>query len=294
MEALDGPTIGVGLGTSPVLHRRLLGQASDMAWVSPAALLTTMEAAFDSARTLLARIGTASEAGAALRARLQAAVDRLVADGRPEAAGLAERLASCAAADALAALDGLEALRPEVDAACAAADAARAGRARAAQALAAARARLGQLAALQAQAVQAAAQAASLVAGVPPSGPAADATELPGWLDRLARILDAGRVEAFGVGLASWGALAGQVAAGWQSVLDQAAAGIAQRDELRGRFGALQAKHRARHPGADPALDGIAGELRAALFSGPADLAAGRRLLAAYEAGLARPPMAVR
>ena len=77
-------------------------------------------------------------------------------------------------------------------------------------------------------------------------------------------------------------------------MLDHAAASVAQRDDLRGRFGALQAKHRARHPGADPALDGIAAELRTALHGGPADLPAARRLLAAYEAGLARPQVSVR
>ena len=294
MQVLDGPSIAVALGSSPVLHRRLLGQASDVARVSPAELLVTMEGAFDSARTLLARISTAAEAGAALRARLQAAVDGLAAENRPEAADLAARLASCPVSDPMAALDALEALRLAVDAASAAAAASRAGRAQAAQALAAARTRLAHLAELQAKAAQVLAQAAPLVSGSPLPGPAGDAAELPGWLDRLARTLEAGRVEAFGVGLASWNALAARVAVGWQAVLDDVAVRLAQRDDLRGRFGALQAKHRARHPGADPALDGIAAELRAALFGGPADLAAGRRLLAAYEAGLARPPVSVR
>ena len=294
MQVLDGPSIAVALGSSPVLHRRLLGQASDVARVSPAELLVTMEGAFDSARTLLARISTAAEAGAALRARLQAAVDGLAAENRPEAADLAARLASCPVSDPMAALDALEALRLAVDAASAAAAASRAGRAQAAQALAAARTRLAHLAELQAKAAQVLAQAAPLVSGSPLPGPAGDAAELPGWLDRLARTLEAGRVEAFGVGLASWNALAARVAVGWQAVLDDVAVRLAQRDDLRGRFGALQAKHRARHPGADPALDGIAAELRAALFGGPADLAAGRRLLAVYEAGLARPPVSVR
>ena len=294
MQVLDGPSISVALGSSPVLHRRLLGRASDVAKVSPADLLATMEGAFDNARALLARISTAAEAGAALRARLQSAVDGLARESRPEAADLAVRLASCPASDPMAALDELEALRPAVDAASAAAAASRAGRAQAVQALAAARTRLAHLAELQAKAAQALAQAAPLVSGSPPPGPATDAAEMPGWLDRLARTLDAGRVEAFGLGLASWNALAARVAAGWQAALDDAAARLAQRDDLRGRFGALQAKHRARHPGADPALDGIAADLRAALFGGPADLAAGRRLLAAYEAGLARPPVSVR
>ena len=293
-QVLDGPSINVALGTSPVLHRRLLGQAADTAKVSPGQLLATMEGAFDNARTLLTRISTAAEASAALRARLQSAVDGLAAENRPDAPDLAARLASCSASNPLAALDELEALRPAVDAASTAAAASRAGRAQAAQALATARTRLAHLAELQAAAAQAVAKAAPLVAGSPPPGPTADAAELPGWLDRLARTLDAGRAEAFGVGLASWHALADRVATGWQAVLDDATASLAQRDDLRGRFGALQAKHRARHPSPDPALDGIAANLRTALFGGPADLTAGRRLLAAYEARLSHPSVPAR
>ena len=158
----------------------------------------------------------------------------------------------------------------------------------------AARARLAEVAELRTRAEAAAAGLAPLVAGPPPPGPAADMAELPGWLNRLEATLDTGRTGAFRASLASWDALAGRVGAGWQAVLDQAAASLAQRDDLRGRFGAIQAKHRARHPGADPALDGIAAELRAALHGGPADLTAARRLLAAYKAGLARLPVSVR
>lgn len=61
------------------------GQAAETAWVFPARLLETMEAAFDSARTLLARIATARERHAALRATLSAAVDGLARDARPAA-----------------------------------------------------------------------------------------------------------------------------------------------------------------------------------------------------------------
>ena len=299
LQILDGPSIGIALGASPVLHRRLLGQAADTAWVSPNRLLETMEAAFDGARTSLARISTARDTQAALRASLIAAVDALAAEGRPEATGLASRLAGCCATDPLTALTQLEALRPDIDAAAFAAAQARAARSRAALALGQARARLAQLADQGVQASQAAAAAAALVAGVALAGPVAQAGELPGWLDRLQRTLDAGRTEAFTLGLASWTALADQVAAGWQGVLDRSAASVALRDELRGRFGALQAKHRARQEGAsrngahggqpDPALDAAAAALRAALFGGPADLALARRLLAEYEAALARP-----
>lgn len=290
-QVLDGPSVGIKLGESPVLHRRLLGQAAETAWVSPGRLLETMEAAFDSARALLARVATARERQAALRATLSAAVESLARDARPEAPGLAARLDGCTAAEPLAALDKLEALRPAIDAACAAMAGAQAARMQAGQAMLAARTRLAQLAAIQAQAAQAADQAAVLVAGPIPSGPLAQASELPGWLDRLQRTLDAGRLEATMAGLASWGMLAGQVAAGWQAVLDQAAAALALRDDMRGHFGALQAKHQAR--GADPALAGVAADLRAALFGARADLPAARRLLAAYEAGLARPSLGV-
>ena len=286
-QVLDGPSIGVRLGESPVLHRRLLGQITETAWVSPAQLLATMEAAFDSARLLLTRIATAREQHAALRATLSTSVQELAREGRPEAPDLAARLDGCTASDPLAALDELEALRPEIGAACAAMAAAQAAKAHAAQAMLEARARLARLADFQTQAARAVEQAAALVAGPAPSGPTAQACELPAWLDRLQRTLDAGRTEAAMAGLASWSVLAGQVATGWQGLMDQAAAALALRDDLRGRFGALQAKHQAR--GADPALAGVAAELRALLFGARADLPAARGLLNTYEATLARP-----
>ena len=297
VQILDGPSIGIALGASPVLHRRLLGQATDTAWVSPNRLLETMEAAFDGARTSLARISTARDTQAALRASLSAGVDSLAGDGRPEAGALASRLAGCDAADPLTALTQLEVLRPDIDAATFAAAQARAARSRATQALGQARTRLTQLTEQGAQAGQAASAAAALVAGAVPAGPAAQAGELPGWLDRLQRTLEAGRTEAFMLGLGSWTVLADQVAAGWQDILDRSAASVGLRDELRGRFGALQAKHRAREARAlqagmrqpDPALDAAASALRAALFGGPADLPTARQRLAEYEAALARP-----
>ena len=302
VQILDGPSIGIALGASPVLHRRLLGQAADTAWVSPNRLLETMEAAFDAARTSLARISTARDTQAALRASLSAAVDSLAGEGRPEAAALAARLAGCNASDPLTALTQLEALRPDIDAATFSAAQASAARSRATQSLNQARARLTHLAEQAAQARQAASATAALVAGVVPAGPVAQAGELPGWLDRLQRTLEAGRTEAFLLGLGSWTVLADQVAAGWQDILDRSAASVALRDELRGRFGALQAKHRAREAHArqdgprqpDPALDAAAAALRAALFGGPADLPAARQRLSEYEAALARPQVPAR
>lgn len=279
---LDGPSISVALGASPVLHRRLLGTATETAVVSPGELLATMEGAFDTARTMLARVAGATEAAAGLRAQLLAAVGTVATDLPARAAELAARLAA-GASDPVAALDGLEALRPAVDAACAGA-----------ATLRAARDRLAQLAVLHGRAQAALGQAAALVAGLSPSAPPADLAELPGWLDRLARTLDAGRTEAFTLGLASWTMLAERGSAFWQHALDGVAAALATREDLRGRFGALQAKHRARHPGPDAALDGIAAELRAALSAGPSDLVAARRAITAYEARLARPALAAR
>ncbi len=284
---LDGPSISVALGASPVLHRRLLGDATETVVVSPSGLLATMEGAFDTARATLERIATAAEAGTALHGRLHAAIGALATEGRPEAPDLAARLAACHAPDPVAAFDALEALRPAVDAASAAAEDVRVRQAHGAQALEAARVSLADLAALHGRAHDAIAAASPLVAGLslPTSPP--DEAELPGWLDRLERTLQSGRTEAFTKGLESWTVLATRAAAGRQRVLNGVTAQLAARDDLRGRFGALQAKHRARHPGADPALDAIAAQVRTALLGGPADLDSGRRGLAAYEASLA-------
>lgn len=279
VRILEGPSISVALGASPVLHRRLLGGATDTAVVSPGELLATMEGAFDTARTMLARIAGAAEAVGVLRAQLLAAVGGVAGELPGRAAELAVRVGA-RESDPVGTLDALEALRPAVDAACAGA-----------ATLRAARERLARLGVLRDGLEDAMGRAGPLVAGLVPPVPPGELAELPGWLDRLGRTLDTERTEAFTVGLASWSLLAERGTAFWQAALDGVVGALAVREELRGRFGALQAKHRARHPGPDAALDGIAAELRAAL-AGASDLVAARRAMVAYEARLARPALA--
>jgi chromosome segregation ATPase len=280
-EILEGKSICIRLGEQPVLHRRLLGGAETVAWVSPAELLATMEAAFDSARAGVARLAGAADAEAALRQRLAGQVSELQRRQLPNADALAARLAASASPDRLSALAALEALQPEVERALQAAD-------QAAHALAAARAQLQDLQRREMEALQMTARAQACVAGILPAGPADQARELPGWLDRLERKLAAGQLPAFSAGMANWMALAHHVQAGWQTMTEAAGKAIDERDELRGRFGALAAKHTARTTqGDDATLVALAGAAKAALFGGKVELGSARARLGEYEAALA-------
>ena len=267
LAILDGPSITVELASSPVLHRGLLTGAREGAAVSPGTLLAAMTAAFDSARTQLARMAEGSERAAALHARLAAQAAALP--------GLwAAQLEGTGWADPLDRLDALEALRPGIEAAAQA----QAGLAAAGQALAPLRAQVE--AAVQA----AAACRAATTAPLPALDPGA-LTELAAWLDRIGHTLAAGRVQACGIGLANWRALHDRTTADAQALAGAAAAALARRDELRARLGLLRAKRRA-HPGRDAALAAPDAAAEAALAMAPCDLDAAAVALRAYQAAL--------
>lgn len=272
MELLRGPSITIDLQDTPVLHRRLLGGARDTATVPPEVLLVTMDAAFDRAREVLERVTSASAGAVTLRARVAAALADL-----PDPSW-AVRLAAADALDPLDRVDALETLVREADAAAKATTAARAGLASAWDALAQ----------LEAAAARAEAAAEASRAAVDAPLPALDDTalrELAAWLDRLGRTLANGRPEACAVGLANWRALENRLAGETRVIEAATEAARARADELRGRLGALRAKHRAR-PSA--ALDVIEAAARTTFARTPLDLVTAARDLAAYEAALVR------
>ena len=108
---LDGPSISVELADTPVLHRSLLAGARATAVVSPDGLLQTMEAAFNVARSQLARMGEATARADTAHRNLEAAAASLPGGWAARVRAAAER------PDALDRLDALEALRPAIMAA---------------------------------------------------------------------------------------------------------------------------------------------------------------------------------
>jgi hypothetical protein len=273
LAILNGLSITVDLTDTPVLHRRLLAGPRATVTVAPDTLLQTMDAAFDRARERLTRIAGATAQAASLRLRLAEAIASLPA---PES--LAARLDAAALPDPMDRLDALEALAAEVDAAAKAAGRARADLVPARQAL------LG----LQDAANRAEMAAESCRAAITAPLPRLDESglrELAAWLDRIGRTLEAGRPEACLVGLTNWQVMYDRINADIHALAAAAAGSLARRDELRARFGALQAKHRAR-AAPEPAL-GAMQAAKAALAGVPADLDAAARALAAYEAALA-------
>lgn len=272
MAVLRGPSITVDLVETPVLHRRLLGGARASATVTPDMLLMTMDAAFDRVRASLGRITEATGRAAALQARLAAAAAR--APGQ----GFEARLLAACAPDPLDRLEALEALASDVDAGVASAE-------RANAALEAAQAAASALRGSADQALAASAACRAAVAGPLPAIDEAALQELGAWLERLRRTLEAGRVEAYGMGLANWQALHARVKAEIQALAQAAGSGLARRDELVARLGAYRAKHRARSVSG---LEALAAAATAAVGAVPMELAAAGRALADYEAALGR------
>ena len=76
-------------------------------------------------------------------------------------------------------------------------------------------------------------------------------------------------------------------------IRDREAGGIADRDELRGRLEALEAKARAQGRSEDRELDGIRRRAADALFTAPCDLEGAERLVEEYQRSL-RPDTGVR
>jgi hypothetical protein len=270
---LNGESITVDLADTPVLHRRLLAGPKDVAVVSPATLLHTMDAAFDRARERLARIMDAGARAAALRDRLAAALV-----GLPGSAPLAAELAATAKPDPLDRLDALEALAPHIDAECRAA-------AEAAAALQAARDSMAALDKAAAAAAKKAEAYRAVIIGVLPEWDQAALLALAAWLERIGQTIAQGRASAGMVGLANWRAEHGRVAALVGAVEQVATAALARRDDLLALFGALRARHRTR-PRAG--LDDLATAARAELERLPCDLDRTARAVNAYQTALAR------
>ena len=210
-DILEGRSIGIKLGESPVLHRGLLGETAETVWVSPAELLSTMQAAFDSARATLSRYSAAGDRIVTLRRGLVARIAALPAG---DAAPFVARLEACRGADPLRLVEQLEALNGEVERACDAADAARRARAEAEHGLREGRALLGVIEAAQQRAHSANEAAAACIRYDALPGPVEPTRELPAWLDRLDRVFADGRIAACTAGV---GQLAGAGGAnpGW-------------------------------------------------------------------------------
>jgi chromosome segregation ATPase len=203
-----------------------------------------------------------------------------------------ERLERMAAADPFgAAEEAQEKLLPALASARAAMEAKRAEKAAAEGDLAGARQELKALNALCQDADAAATTCASKVKDIVlPQPDPASARELPVWLDRLEARLVEGRMEAFRVGLDRWRELLAAERGARETLMSAAKAALARREELRGRFTALKAKHAAlAAAGTLPdGADDAASKLSGILFGTATPLQEAERLMTEYETILAR------
>jgi hypothetical protein len=286
---LDGDTIEVVLADVPVLDRDALGGAQDVARVSPMTLLGAIQGAYKAVSATLREVSGAEQRVAEMlkKASFEAAgmndaectsrLGELEALAKRDPLGAAEeaekdvlpRLAA-ARTRALSAQAATQAMKTELDGA---------------------RAELRALSLLARRAADAADACRSVVTDAQLPDPQTDqARELPGWLDRIADKLGSGNANAVRAGLASWRMLLASVTQAQQALEAAANAAVARREDMRGRYGALRAKHQvlAARGGVEMGGDETAERIRTILFGKATPLLEAERLLAGYEAMLAR------
>lgn len=289
---LEGASIEVVLAEVPVLQRGLLGGSKAVVQISPEQLLATMGEAFKATAQQLAALNDGEMRTTKLVAEAEAALSGFA--GQAEAADLHEKLAAArilASTDPLAAVAAAESVVAGLAAAQQAVEARKQAMAEAQRALQQARADLRQLDEELTSITNAAIHCAARVFPAPEAPDVTQARELPGWLGRLATTLDAGRVGAFQVGLTRWRSMLAAQQMALAASQAAIAAALARREELRGRFGALEAKQASlASKGAvlPPDIEAQAIKLRGYLFKARTPLAPAAAEMTQYEAMLAR------
>ena len=106
------------------------------------------------------------------------------------------------------------------------------------------------------------------------------------WLQRLRRIADDGDWRSACRGVDQWQRVADDTLASARRVLEANTAPLLERDELRGRLNALEAKAGRLGLAEDPALSALRDEARTVLYTAPTDLSVAADLVARFGAGL--------
>ena len=259
-------------------------------------VMEVMDRAFEKSKKSLVALAEADRRLADGLARLERDIAQLEASrwsGAAVARDLAAGIAALAEEDPLRAEDELASrVRPAVQAALEQAEAAKRSTAEAAGDLATARTALDELFELETRLESVSREFAAKVSGVSvPRADRAEVAELPGWLDRLARLIENGKVDAFRVGIARWRAMHGRAAASLMAEEDGFRAALGRRDELRARFETVRAKRNARLAAGAPDLEGgidAADSIRSILFGTVTPLVEAERLLSEFETRVAR------
>lgn len=294
VATLQGPSIKMSLKSVPIMARGAFDDAQESVDLSPTAMLELLSDAFRATRDALTAMTQAAQATfdgletARASLRATAAVPDASAGGDLALSDLVDVISLLAVSDPIGAWERLNAeLLLPIAAASDAAIALRALQVAARAELAKARAAMAMVSDMNTAAEQA---LVALAAKVSDAGIAAvdiaKARELPGWLDRIERNLEAGKLQAFGVGLARWSELLSAVRQEREETLGAAAAAMARRDDMRGRFGALDAKRAAMEARSGPVAEAAetAGRLRQVLFGAITPLRETEKLVLHYEA----------
>jgi hypothetical protein len=304
-EMLNGPSISLTAGATPLDQRDLDTPAQAVRRIAPAALYAEMKKAFAEARQVVAAIEMAQTtlrqeiaerdgAAAALQARIDAQGEGSAEEVRAARDKIAERRAALES-DPLGVGETLaREVAPLLDAARARIETIDRERAETAQAIAEARARLASIKAQNAEcaALETAARQRIVETGqLRPPLDAAVMGDLEGWLATIEATTATGKRRAALVGCSRWREAADGHAREIERARQANKAPLDLRAELRGRLEALGAKEAAyakRGRPASAAARGFAEAARAQLYTRPTNLAEAARLVAAYESALAQ------
>jgi hypothetical protein len=286
-----GRSITLSTRTVPLAQRGLLGAGQVSTTCSPAELLSAMEAAFKTAVDVAVRAGDVWHRLMPEAATVASALAHLRGLTRSATLDEADRrlgdFTSALASDPLGCDErALAAVRTLLDRADAERTSAGELRETLTQRLADAHALAGQLAEA-ARAAAAAEQDAdgrfadAAIAVV--SGP-----DLRPDLAALDALATAGHWALISPRLADWSRRARERIAALRAAAARNAGMLADRNELRGRLDAYQAKAGRRGLAEDPALAPLAERARAALYTAPCDLDAARTAVNAYQDAVAR------
>jgi len=302
-KILTGPSITLVEGETPFAQRDLLASAKQQNEISPKALLDAMQRAFREAKDVVVRVDASWKT---LRQDLTEIDTRAAAlEGRALALGLAPldeiatarlRIADRRAEmeqDPLGVAQTLERqVQPLIDSAKEKIDAAERERAEIAAALADANARISALKARNDECIALKESAALRVLDVSGLVTALDPAllkDLEGWLATITDTANSGRRKAALVGIERWRAAIEGHFDTIESAVRSNRTPLEQREELRGRLAALEAKAHAYAKRQQPAsieAETLFAEAKRLLYSRPTDLAAASALVAQYEAAL--------
>ena len=247
---LDTGLVELSLADVPVLRRGLLGGSTDKMQLTLDAMLDVMEKAFERGKTTLGRLLDTERQVIDRLKHIDTCMSQMNKDGTTAegaAISLMDAVRSLAVRDPLRALQEMEEkVLPVFDGAMLEATRQRGEMSEAASLVNIARQELIALDDAREKAVAQIEAAGKLVHGLPTPPARTSVLELYAWLDRLDKLIAAGKMSAWRAGFTSWRLMLTNATACMQAACLTAADLLRRREEARGRYDATVSKFSSR------------------------------------------------